>query len=613
MALRYPDIFNREARTPTIDQDLSVSLPLDYKFKLMTKSPTVAVVIHMFYPKMIDQIIKYVMNIPFNVKIYISTDSTEKRLYMEERLRRFKVTAELRVTAPQGRDMAPRLLGFHDVYENNDYTLLLHSKASLHDPELKDWGKYLFESLLGSRSVVESIFAIFDEAPEVGLIAAQHFEPVRKNLGWGENFEFCEALAARFGVDLKANGFLDFPSGSMLWARTAALRPFFDAGLVLGDFSPDQVGRQIDGTMAHAIERLFFVAAERAGFSWIKVAQPHLFERQDTIKPISDSAELHQFVANQRRILASHGRRTGVGGSTSGVGIFTPDFTETSVAGLSSEFEPVPAKSSYRSASLSAEAVYEAMRRSAMRNWVGPGDPAIIGRTNFSSIIENITLRPNHSILDFGCGIGRTSAALAEFLSEGGRLVGTDIVPGQIQFCRDQFGKFFPNAIFYCVRASNPQYDHLVSATETVSGIIDEAEFFSRYRLEFDATIAFSVFTHFDPTMAGYYLKALNEITKPSGHLLLTWFLDHPNNPAEVNGMRARLKSGESFIDPGGELGFAVFSLTAVAQLAADAGLLIERVSFGSWRGGEWSTAPLKGQHYQDILVLRRTPSTTTN
>ena len=117
------------------------------------------------------------------------------------------------------------------------FVLLLHSKASVHDPELKDWGKYLFESLIGSKPIVESIFAIFAEAPEVGLIAAQHFEPVRKNLGWGENFEICEGLAARLGIDLKPNGILDFPSGSMLWARTAALRPFFDAGLVLGDFS----------------------------------------------------------------------------------------------------------------------------------------------------------------------------------------------------------------------------------------------------------------------------------------------------------------------------------------------------------------------------------------
>ena len=70
---------------------------------------------------------------------------------------------------------------------------------------------------------------------------------------------------------------------------------------------------------------------------------------------------------------------------------------------------------------MSAEPVYEAMRSSAMCNWVGPGDPETIGRTNFTSVIENITLQPNHSVFDFGCGIGRTSAALAEFLGEGGR------------------------------------------------------------------------------------------------------------------------------------------------------------------------------------------------
>jgi hypothetical protein len=116
-------------------------------------------------------------------------------------------------------------------------------------------------------------------------------------------FELCEALAARFGADLKVNGFLDYPSGSMLWARSAALRPFFDARLVLEDFAADDVGRQIDGTMAHAVERLFFVAAEKAGFSWIKVAQPYLFERRDTIKQIHDPAELHKFVARQKKIL----------------------------------------------------------------------------------------------------------------------------------------------------------------------------------------------------------------------------------------------------------------------------------------------------------------------
>jgi SAM-dependent methyltransferase len=255
---------------------------------------------------------------------------------------------------------------------------------------------------------------------------------------------------------------------------------------------------------------------------------------------------------------------------------------------------------------MSAEEVYAAMRSSAMRNWVGPGDPEAVGRANFTAIIENISIRRDVTVLDFGCGIGRTSAALAEFLKEGGQLVGTDIVPGQIQFCREQIGQVFPNTTFHCVKANNPHYNHLVSVTETEIAAIDESAFFSTNFNRFDLTVAFSVFTHFDPTMAAYYLRALNSVMKPTAHLLLTWFLDHPDNPSQLLGMPVRLKSGESFADPGGDLGLALFSPTAVAQLASNAGLLIERISFGFWRGTEWSAAVLKGQHYQDIVILRR-------
>ena len=304
MSLQYPEIFNQEARIVSGAEDLSISIPLNYDFTLTHSSPTIAAVVHMFYPHLIDEIITYIRHIPCPVDLYVSTDTLEKRAYIEDRLQEFHARTELRVTLRQGRDIAPRLIGFRDVYDNYEYVLLLHSKESPHSRALQNWRAHLLDNLMGSPKIVESILEAFYELPNLGVVAPQHFEVVRHWLGWGENFEICKALAAQFGVELKANGFLDFPSGSMFWARTAALRPFFDAQLVLEDFSPDTSGRQLDGTMAHAIERLIFVAAERAGFSWVKVAQPHLFERKDTIKTIHDPAELRAFIAQQRRILS---------------------------------------------------------------------------------------------------------------------------------------------------------------------------------------------------------------------------------------------------------------------------------------------------------------------
>jgi hypothetical protein len=111
--------------------------------------------------------------------------------------------------------------------------------------------------------------------------------------------------------------------------------------------------------------------------------------------------------------------------------------------------------------------------------------------------------------------------------------------------------------------------------------------------------VAFSVFTHFDPPMAARYLESLRNVIKPTGHLLLTWFLDHPSNPRE-----SRLTAGESYLDRDRNLAFAIFAPAAVAELGTRVGLLIEQISYGWWRG--WPPNSHKGQHFQDIVILRR-------
>jgi SAM-dependent methyltransferase len=232
-----------------------------------------------------------------------------------------------------------------------------------------------------------------------------------------------------------------------------------------------------------------------------------------------------------------------------------------------------------------------------MVEWVGRGDPAPVGEENFTCLIENVPLQRNHTVFDFGCGIGRTSVMLAEFLNENGHLVGSDIIPGQIQFCQQQFARPFPQAAFYCVRASNRAYDELAASTSGATSVIEEELFFFKYRGMFDVIVAYSVFTHFDPTMAEHYLKSLRDVTKLSSHLLLTWFLDHPSNPSEY-----RLAPGENFREYR-NLGFALFSPTAVAEFASSAALQVERISYGYWRG--WQQPYLKGNHYQDVVILR--------
>jgi lipopolysaccharide biosynthesis protein len=60
----------------------------------------------------------------------------------------------------------------------------------------------------------------------------------------------------------------------MFWGRSAAIKPLLDLNLAAEDFPREN--KQLDATLAHVIERLFFFICERAGYRWIKIAHPVL-------------------------------------------------------------------------------------------------------------------------------------------------------------------------------------------------------------------------------------------------------------------------------------------------------------------------------------------------
>jgi GT2 family glycosyltransferase len=207
------------------------------------------------------------------------------------------------VAPNRGRDIAPKLLSFPEAYEAYEYVLHIHSKWSRHNSTLAPWRGFILENLLGSRDIVASVFDAFARHPELGLVASQHLEYVRTWLNWGSNFRRAAGLASRMGVSLAERNLLDFPSGSMFWARTAALRPLLDLRLRLEDFDPEE--GQIDGTLAHAIERLYIIVCERAGFRWMKVARPALLTNQETLTPIQNPEDLGCFLSERAYSLLS--------------------------------------------------------------------------------------------------------------------------------------------------------------------------------------------------------------------------------------------------------------------------------------------------------------------
>ena len=101
------------------------------------------------------------------------------------------------------------------------------------------------------------------------MVFPQHFNPTRTLIHWGRNFHGTKDFLHRLGIEIDHRNLIEFPAGSMFWFKPKALAPLLNCGLTFDDF-PEELG-QVDGTLAHVIERAFLFVVEAAGFGWVKV------------------------------------------------------------------------------------------------------------------------------------------------------------------------------------------------------------------------------------------------------------------------------------------------------------------------------------------------------
>lgn len=293
------------AREPM--HDPSLAIPLPWVVASTRSTPRLAVVIHLHFVEFCNEFWNCMQGLPEPTDIYVSTTSQCHAEIIRSTFARWtRGIVEVRVFVNRGRDIAAKVVGFADIYARYEYVLQLHGKRSTHASVLAPWRQFLTETLVGDGDGARSALAILEAEPRIGMIGVQHFEPMRHWVNWGGNADRCRLLASRMGFSLDTAAPLDFPSGSMFWARTAALRPLLDLGLTFDDFEPED--HQLDGTLAHAVERMFYFACEHAGFDWIKVARPDFHVDTPRIEKATTPAALHAWIERNRFALLSPGR-----------------------------------------------------------------------------------------------------------------------------------------------------------------------------------------------------------------------------------------------------------------------------------------------------------------
>ncbi len=230
----------------------------------------IAIVVHAWYLPELSQLAQAIHRAALGAPIYITCPIESRDAALDV----FTLVGlkDIHVTTVEnrGRDILPFLTTAATLLENGyDWVLKLHTKRS---PHLaiggSRWREELIEGLLGNP---RQLVATLSRNVTHGVIVADtHLLPLHDYLG--ANGAGVRSLVSRMGGDPDEAIAIDgFPSGSMFWLRLEALRPLIDTGISQSDFETER--GQLDGTFAHAIERVICSSSRIAGFDSSSISE----------------------------------------------------------------------------------------------------------------------------------------------------------------------------------------------------------------------------------------------------------------------------------------------------------------------------------------------------
>lgn len=229
--------------------------------------------------------------------------------------------------------------------------------------------------------------------------------------------------------------------------------------------------------------------------------------------------------------------------------------------------------------------------------FTGEGDFKQQGDHLLSLFIQEGGLKPDHHVLDVGCGIGRIARPIIHFISESGSYAGFDAIKLGINWCQRHLKNGHGNVSFKYIPIKNDLYRNDGQ---------EAANFIFPYKNGlFDFVTVISVFTHMQPDEVINYLEQIFLKLKPGGRCFATFFLIKQKNGSE--------KPNYNFQFPF-DFGHYVLMNQQVtnANVGYKTGYLknkIEGIGFrvvkeipGYWRNGIESEDRL----FQDILILEK-------
>lgn len=229
---------------------------------------------------------------------------------------------------------------------------------------------------------------------------------------------------------------------------------------------------------------------------------------------------------------------------------------------------------------------------------VGGGDFYAVGEVIRNELVAFAGLKPQHHVLDIGCGTGRVAFALAGYLDREGLYTGFDVSVDGLAWMIRHLPK--TQAGFRIVRADIFNTEYRPDATTSAAGYR-----FPVSDASVDVVFATSVFTHLRPDDARNYFLETARSLRSGGTAYVTAFVVTPERAKAIAAGGAYFKfhrfgTNAYVAAPDVPEAVIAFDEAQLMSWIAEAGLTLDRpFRPGSWCG---QAAP----DFQDVLLLRK-------
>jgi lipopolysaccharide biosynthesis protein len=269
---------SRSARPP-------VAIPDLFDLRALKPRGRIAVVVHLYYPDVWDELRHAIERIPYPFDVFVSLVKCASE-HLRASVRQAFPKAYIFDFENRGRDLGP-FLAFVESGALFEYELVckLHTKRSPHRGDGDEWRRRLIDGVLGSADLIDRIVSSFRADSDLGIVIADG-NIYNGEENWILNDKLLAELLPRLGIspEVKARS---FPGGSIFWIRPFLLRILAAADIKLDDFEPEPIAP--NGGMAHAVERMFGLICEDAGMRIVESNQL----AEPVQKPEGSSSKVH--------------------------------------------------------------------------------------------------------------------------------------------------------------------------------------------------------------------------------------------------------------------------------------------------------------------------------